>query len=250
MANCMNNIKKSEWMGFERIDFEIFDTTAVIVKPKKAKENNPFVFRAEFFGAFPYADMMLCENGYHIVYIDNHDQYGCNSAVEKMCRFHEFLTDEFQLSEKCVVFGFSRGGLYAVNYAAKYPKKVSVLYLDAPVLNILSWPGGLGDGDGDEACWRQCLEVYGITEGEALSFRENPMDKVCRIAESNIPVISVVGCADNVVPYEENMKIFAERFSKAGGIMKVIEKPNCGHHPHSLENPQEICDFILKYDFN
>ena len=244
----MKNIKQSEWMGFERIDFEIFGTSAIVVKPKTARKNNPFVFRAEFFGAFPYADVMLCENGYHIVYIDAHDKYGCNSAVELMHQFHEFLTKEFKLAKKAVVFGFSRGGLYAVNYAAKYPENVSVLYLDAPVLNILSWPAGLGSGEGDEKCWKQCLEVYGLTQGEALSFRGNPMDKIYKIAESNIPVISVVGCADNVVPYEENMKIFSKRFAECGGNIKVIEKPDCGHHPHSLENPEYICNFILKYD--
>ncbi len=244
----MTNMQKSDWMGFERLDFELFDTSAIVVKPPKAKQGNPFVFRAEFFGAFPYADIMLCEQGYHIVYIDAHDQYGCDKAVDLMHRFHAFLADEFHLSQKAVVFGFSRGGLYAVNYAAKYPQNVSVLYLDAPVLNILSWPGGLGAGDGAPNCWKECLETYALTQGEALSFRENPIDKVRQIAQSNIPVISVVGCADTVVPYEENMKIFAKRLTQCGATVKVIEKPDCGHHPHSLENPQEICDFILKYD--
>lgn len=244
----MTNVKESVWMGFERIDFEILGTSAIVVKPKKARENRPFVFRAEFFGAFPYADQMLCENGYHIVYIDNHDQYGCDKAVERMHQFHLYLTETFGLSKKGVLFGFSRGGLYAVNYAAAYPESVSVLYLDAPVLNILSWPAGLGSGEGDTACWEQCLAIYEITQGQALSFRGNPIDKADRIAACKIPVISVVGCADTVVPYEENMKIFAERFTKAGGTLEIIEKPNVGHHPHSLENPQAICEFILKYD--
>lgn len=244
----MEQIKQSEWMGFERHDFEILDTTAIVVKPKKARHGNPFVFRAEFFGGFANADIALCGLGYHVVYIDNHDQYGCDRAIEKMHQFHKFLIEEYQLSKKCVLFGFSRGGLYAVNYAVKYPQNVSVLYLDAPVLNILSWPGGLGTGEGDTACWKQCLEIYDLSAGEALSFRGNPIDHVQRLAECNIPVISVVGDADTVVPYEENMKLFAARFSEAGGRIKVIEKPNCGHHPHSLEDPQEICNFILQYD--
>lgn len=244
----MKNIETSDWMGFERLDFELLGTNAIVVKPHTPKQGNPFVFRAEFFGAFPYADVMLCENGYHIVYIDAHDQYGCGRAVDLMHQFHEFLQHEFHLAQKAVLFGFSRGGLYAVNYAAKYPQNVSVLYLDAPVLNILSWPGGLGAGKGAPECWRECLEIYGLTQGEALSFRDNPIDKVNQIAQNNIPVISVVGCADTVVPYAENMKIFAKRLAQCGGIVKVIEKPDCEHHPHSLENPQEVCDFILKYD--
>ena len=38
----------------------------------------------------------------------------------------------------------SCGGMHAVYIAAKYPEYVSLLYLDAPVLNLLSCPCGIG----------------------------------------------------------------------------------------------------------
>ena len=33
---------------------------------------------------------------------------------------------------------------------------------------------------------------------------------------------------------------------KNGGKIKVIRKPGVGHHPHSLKDPTEILDFLLK----
>lgn len=47
--------------------------------------------------------------------------YGNEESVELLKGFHDFVTAEFGLSEKADVFGFSRGGLYAVNYTLKYP---------------------------------------------------------------------------------------------------------------------------------
>ncbi|MEQ8339086.1 MAG: alpha/beta hydrolase, partial [Cyclobacteriaceae bacterium] len=61
-----------------------------------------------------------------------------------------------------------------------------------------------------------------------------------------IPMLHIVGDADEVVPVAENTTIFEERVKAAGGKIQVIHKPGIGHHPHSLENPQPIVDFALK----
>lgn len=52
-----------------------------------------------------------------------------------MRKFQAYLEEKFALSARAVLFEFSRGGLYAVNYAAAYPEKNAKLYLDAPVLD-------------------------------------------------------------------------------------------------------------------
>ena len=84
----------------------------------------------------------MLQEGYFLLYYKVSDMYGCPQAVEYMRHFHTYVTKEFDLYPKPVLFGFSRGGLYAVNYAAAYPQEVDALYLDAPVLDIRSWPGG------------------------------------------------------------------------------------------------------------
>jgi hypothetical protein len=55
----------------------------------------------------------------------------------------------------------------------------------------------------------------------------------------------VVGDADEVVPVAENTAILEERYNKLGGKIRVIHKPGIGHHPHSLQDPAPIVDFIL-----
>ena len=59
-------------------------------------------------------------------------------------------------------------------------------------------------------------------------------------------MLHVCGEADNVVPITENTRIFEQKIKEAGGNIKVIYKPKIGHHPHSLENPTPIVDFILR----
>jgi hypothetical protein len=60
----------------------------------------------------------------------------------------------------------------------------------------------------------------------------------------------VYGENDAVVPYSENGKILKDYYIAHGksSILKVIGKPDCGHHPHGLSDPQPIVDFILEND--
>ena len=73
----------------------------------------------------------------------------------------------------------------------------------------------------------------------------SPISKAKTIAEAGIPLIHVVGEADNVVPSSENTDLFEKEILKYGGTIKVIRKPGIGHHPHSLEDPMVILEFIL-----
>ena len=44
------------------------------------------------------------------------------------------------------------------------------------------------------------------------NFKGNPIDNLEPLADAGIPVISVCGDSDRTVPYEENMKIVADRY--------------------------------------
>ena len=65
--------------------------------------------------------------------------------------------------------------------------------------------------------------------------------------KASIPIVAVVGDADDVVPYAENTKPFAEKYRAAGGTIEVIVKPGINHHPHSLKDPKPFVDFLLKH---
>ena len=236
----------NQWRGFERLDFVFEGHECILVKPEKAAPGNPWVWRAEFFDAFAQVDEAMAKNGYHIAYIRLSDRYGCPSAVEDMERFRKMLVERFGLCEKANIFGFSRGGLYTVNYALTYPQFCAKLYLDAPVLDIRSWPGGKGKGDGSPKCWEECMECYRLTEETAREFDRNPLDRAEELAKTGIPVMIVAGGSDTVVPYDENGEQFVKRFRTAGGVIEEIVKPDCGHHPHSLEDPAPVVSFLTK----
>ena len=77
-------------------------------------------------------------------YIRLSDQYGAPEAVEEMERFRRYMVRRLDLSPRMGLIGLSRGGLYAVQYAGQYPQHTAALYLDAPVVDIQSWPGRYG----------------------------------------------------------------------------------------------------------
>ncbi|MCS7464404.1 GDSL-type esterase/lipase family protein [Paenibacillus doosanensis] len=242
----MTDTKVSEWNGYPRTDFTVHGREAIVIAPHVPAAGRPWIWRTEFFGAFDYADRALLAQGWHIAYCRLSHMYGCPGAVERMERFREQVRERFALAPQAALFGFSRGGLYAVHYAAAHPERVLALYLDAPVLDIRSWPGGLGQGPGSAAEWEDCLAVYGLTEQTAPQFDGNPLDRLRPIAEAGIPILLISGDQDVEVPLEENAALMAYRMLELGGKTTLIVKPGGGHHPHSLEQPQPIVDFITE----
>lgn len=95
---------------------------------------------ATIFDYKPIADLELVKRGYAAVFISMEDLYGSPKAMEVMDQFYRYLVDERKFSGKPVLFGLSRGGLYALNWAEKNPLCVAGVYVDAPVCDFKSWP--------------------------------------------------------------------------------------------------------------
>lgn len=234
------------YKSYKRIGFLLNGYSGSVIFPKKAVKNNRWIWRTEFLGTFDRADMTLVDMGWHLVYYNISDKYGSPEAVELMNGFHEYVIEEFKLSKKTVLFGFSRGGLYAVNYAVKYPEKIDSIYLDAPVIDIRSWPGGYGKGIGAPMQWQECLECYSFDENDAKAYSEKQLNRADVLAENKIPILVITGDADLTVPYKENSKPFIDRYKQMHDDIQVIIKPDCGHHPHSLDDVSPIIKFISR----
>lgn len=235
----------SEWHGFKRHEWVVDGRDAVLVCPDRPAAGRPWIWRTEFFGHEPQADLALLARGFHVVWIDVQNLYGGPLAMEVMDRFHEHLCRRWRLSEKVVLEGFSRGGLFAFNWAARHPGRVAGLYVDAPVCDFKSWPGGKGVGPGSVDDWRRLLGVYGLSEEQALAYPGNPVDNLAPLAKAGIPILAVIGEADEVVPVAENTDLVEQRYRAIGGTIKVIRKPGCKHHPHSLPDPAPIVEFVI-----
>ena len=236
---------KSLWNGYDRYDFIVDGRDCLVVTPKSAAPGKPWIWRTRFFGHEPQADVALLGKGFCVAYMDVQNMYGAPVAMQHMDVFYDFLTKRHGLSEKTVLEGFSRGGLFAFNWAARHPDCVSCIYVDAPVCNFKSWPGGKGKGIGSPDDWRRCLKVYGLTEAEALAYKLNPIDTLAPLAKANVPLLHVVGDADDVVPLAENTAVVEQRYRALGGRITLIVKRGVGHQPHSLTDPTPIVNFIL-----
>ncbi|HEY5313507.1 MAG TPA: prolyl oligopeptidase family serine peptidase [Pirellulales bacterium] len=240
-------VRHSVWNGFERLDFEVAGRAALLIVPKQAAPGRPWIWRTEFFGHEPQADVALLGKGFHAAYINVQNMYGGPEAMRLMDAFYADLRQRHQLAAKAVLEGFSRGGLFAFNWAARNPDKVACIYADAPVCDFKSWPGGKGRGPGSKADWERCLRAYGLTEAEALVYKLNPVDNLSPLARAGIPLLLVCGDADDVVPMPENTRLVEERYKQLGGSIAVIAKPGVKHHPHSLADPAPIVNFVLEH---
>lgn len=233
--------KKSNWNGFERYDFIYNDRNATIVVPHKSAEGRPWIWRPAFFGAFPSVDKALLEKGFHVVFYDMAHLYGSPRAMKLGTDFYKMICQAYNLSPKVTLEGFSRGGLWAFNWAIKNPQKIACIYVDAPVCDIFSWPGRER-----KDLWKKMLEEWNLKEEDMVDFKENPINNLAPMAKYKIAIIAVCGGKDKVVPYDTNMKLLAERYRTLGGIVEIILKPDCDHHPHSLDEPSPVVDFIVR----
>jgi pimeloyl-ACP methyl ester carboxylesterase len=231
--------------SYPRIDFTVDGRSALLVSPKVAAPGNPWIWRTEFFGHEPQADLALLEKGFHVAYIDLQNFYGAPASLEIMDHYFEHVTHRHGLAPKALLEGFSRGGLFAFNWAARRPHQVAGLYVDAPVCDFKSWPGGKGSGPGSPQDWQRLLKVYELSEEQALTYPHNPIDNLEPLAKAGIPIFAVIGAADEVVPVAENIDLVETRYQALGGTITVIRKADGKHHPHSLVDPTPIVEFAV-----
>lgn len=236
----------SNFYGYRCTSFVYDGRDCKIVQPKKAAAGNPWVWRARFWGHEPQTDVALLDRGYHIVYCDVSGLFGAPAAVKKWDKFYNLMI-RGGLNPKVALEGMSRGGLIVYNWAVENPAKVACVYADAPVLDLKSWPLGVGTHKPSAGDVEELLNAYGFKDKqEALKYKKNPLDRAARIAKAGFPMLHVCGDADDVVPVSENTNPFEQEVLKNGGNIRVVHKAGVNHHPHSLKNPEAIVSFILK----
>ena len=239
--------KTDAYRGYVRHVFECDGRKCFAVEPKQPAPGRPWVWRTEFFDAFPAFDLAMLEKGWWLVYMDVQNLYGGPEAMKRFDALYGFLTKDHGFSKKPVLEGLSRGGLFAFNWAARRPEAVGAVYGDGAVCDFKSWPGGKGKGPGSRGDWERLQKVYGFRdEAEALAYRLNPVDNLEPLAKAKIPVVMVTGDADEAVPHDENTLTVKERYEKLGGTVRVFIKPGGKHHPHGLPDPAPVVDFVLK----
>ena len=244
----IQKVSAENWEGFNKLEFTVEGRKAFLIEPAKVALGNPWIWRTEFFGHEPQADLALLKKGFHVAYVDVQNLYGGPLAMTVMDAMHARVTTEHKLANKTVLEGFSRGGLFAINWAARNPEKVACIYNDAPVCDFMSWPGGKGRSKGSPSDWERLKKVYGFSDDEvAKNSQLSPIHQLEPLAKAKIPLLHVCGATDDAVPIEENSLLVQKRYLSLGGSMTLISKPHCNHHPHSLQDPTRIVNFVLSH---
>ena len=225
---------------YERERFEFEGRRAELVCPEKRDAQGRWAIYTEYFGAFPGVAEALLERGWCIAHLENSSRWGRWEDQAVRMRYVDFLARTKGLSPRCVPIGMSCGGLHAVKFADYCPDRVAALYLDAPVINLLSCPMAFGRKARDEAMVRECLAALNMEEKDILSYREHPLDVMHILVKHRIPVVMVYGDADPVVPYAENGALLERAYKAAGAPFVSFCKPGCAHHPHGLADPTPI----------
>ena len=231
--------KVSSWHGYDRYDFTFENRKAFIVAPKNPAPGLPWLWCLQWPTAFVKRTptFPLLEKGWHYVHIDLHDTAMGIEGIKIADRFYKYL-QSMSFDPKAALSGLSIGGLYALRWAAEYPERVSSIYLDAPVTEPVSKTGWLMKR------YEKCYQLSGV---EALrNSHLTPNNSCPAIAKAKIPVIAIRHGADTVVSNTTNFDVFARNFRAAGGNLTVIDHADYAHHPHGLENPAPLAEFILK----
>ena len=240
---------ENTWMGYycENLKFENHD--AIIVYPKERSANSYLAIKTEYWEAFPKAiELPLLEKGFHLCYIKNDNRFGGNEDLDRKARFIRYVQEKCGMASQCIPIGMSCGGMIAIKLAARYPELVKCMYLDAPVVNYMSWPCGFGIGLRHPADHTEILNALGLKDiSQLLACRDMPLDRLPVLVANKIPVIMVSGDADQEVPYCENGVFLEKAYKDAGVEVEVYIKPNGDHHPHGLAEPGVILDFILRH---
>ncbi|MBE6634054.1 MAG: alpha/beta fold hydrolase [Ruminococcaceae bacterium] len=236
---------KSEWNGYARLDFQVKGRSAILICPKEPRADGKWLLKTEYFGAFPQFELEMLRLGYHVAHIKNTTRWCLPEDTDAQADFCEFLARECGLYPKCMTVGMSCGGMQSVYLAARYPQYVAAMYLDAPVLNLLSCPCGLGAAT--NRLYEEFFRATGRTVSELLNCREHPIDMVDGIIEKGIPTVLVCGDCDGVVPYEENGKHLAEKYRRSQVPFAEYLKAGCDHHPHGLEDCKPLIDFAERF---
>jgi len=124
-------------------------------------------------------------------------------------RWYTFLTEEHGMAKKGAFIGMSKGGVNEFNWGVVNPDKVACIYAD------------------------NCA-LY-----------EEDFAKIPVLANHDIPVLEIGGTEDSLLRL--NTLAIEDMYHQARGLITVMIKEGHAHHPHSLQNPKPIADWIEQH---
>ena len=97
MNSWVNNMTESIWNGFKRFDFTFEGRDCILICPEKACDGNKWLYKTEYFDAFPATEIEMLKKGYHLAHMKNTTRMCPENDTDMRPMFCEFLTKEFGL---------------------------------------------------------------------------------------------------------------------------------------------------------
>lgn len=237
----------NQWHGYGKEEFIFKGKKAIVVFPKHSDSKKNWALKTEYWDAFPETEIALLEKGFHVAYLQNISRFATREDCDNKEEFAKYLQQNYGLRDKCVLIGLSCGGAHAFNFAGYYPKRISCIFADAPVLNFCSYPGNFDSEDCRNIWENEFVKAYpGIKRADLLGSDIHPLCKAHTIMKYNIPVILVYGTEDRTVIYSENGMLLEDIY-KEYDKFTVLRRNLQGHHPHGFPTePAKIPDLIIQ----
>ncbi len=233
-------MQTKEWYGFKRYDFEFEGHQAFIVEPDDPAGDGRWNWCLEWPEAFVErcGALELLKQGYYHVHVNIHGTYASPAGMKILDLFYRYLTGKRSFRKKAILMGLSMGGLYSYRFAMEYPERVALIYGDAPVCNPALYP---------EYARETVYQAYGFQSREEAEQSDlNPINHLDRLVAAGIPLITVLGAADELVIPAEHTDVLEKRYRELGGSITVFRRPYVGHHPHGYDDTVQIVDLIRK----
>ena len=188
--------------------------------------DKPWVLYAPTLPAYPdraelWMHQQLVSAGVAVAGIDTGESYGSPEAVRATEALHKEMVRR-GYSEKPVVFGRSRGGLWASAWAITHPEWTAGVGGIYPVFDWRTYPGV-----------EKAAAAYGLLpeELDAQASVLCPIEKIDVLAKADIPFCIIHGDADKVVPLETNSSELKKRYESfgKGALVELIIANDQGH---------------------
>ncbi|MCU0794903.1 MAG: prolyl oligopeptidase family serine peptidase [Akkermansiaceae bacterium] len=247
LATCLHFILPGTAAESGIESFEIQGHKAYLKAAPQAAKGKPWIWYApNVKGDFiilrhrRYVDAFL-HAGIAIASCDLGEVRGAPESTAKFGDFHTAMVAR-GYSPKPILLGQSRGGLMTLAWAVRNPEKVRAWVGIYPVCNLTSYPL--------RSSKAETLADYGMSEAELRKNLDefNPVSRLEGLAKLRVPLFSVHGDKDVLVPFDENTGLLQNNYKALGGPCTVKVIPGGGHEisPAFFEC-EELIDFILQH---
>lgn len=217
----------------------------VFLPPEKERRHpQPWILYAPTLPPYPDAhEKWMHEQflaaGVAVAGVDAGESYGSPQGRELFSALYQELTKNRDFARKPCLLGRSRGGLWVTSWACDNPERVAGIAGIYPVFDLRTYPG-----------LAKAAPTYGLKadELEAKLDENNPIERVSVLAKAKVPVFTIHGDEDKVVPLKENSAELASRYEAAGAkeaVTLVVAKGQGHNYWEGFFRCPELIEFAI-----